>query len=103
MKLLGYASRESGQSRVPAPPHKMNGKTLRITPRQTPPTGTLSSILRTPRAHDVKSWQKRDRSPLLSRPVAPTRAMVEPERKAAGRATAAQEGLQRGGNHDKSA
>src|SRR6188472_421783 len=77
----------------------MNGKTLRITPRQTPSIVWLSSIPRTPKVpHDVKSWQKRDRSPLLSRPAAPARAMVEPERQAAGRTPAAQEGLQRGGN-----
>jgi hypothetical protein len=29
------ASRDKGQSRVPAPPHKMKGKTLRSTPRPT--------------------------------------------------------------------
>src|SRR4029079_741262 len=71
----------------------------------TPSTVWLSSIPRTPKVpHDVKSWQKRDRSPLLSRPAAPpARAMVEPERQAAGRTPAAQEGLQRGGNHSKSA
>jgi hypothetical protein len=28
---LGKASRDRGQSLVPAPPHKMKGKTLRIT------------------------------------------------------------------------
>src|SRR4029079_15266911 len=82
----------------------MNGKTLRITPRQTPSTVWLSSIPRTPKVpHDVKSWRKSERSLLLSGPAAPARAMVEPERQAAGRTPAAQEGLQRGGNHSKSA